>query len=51
VAEAVGERGVAAFLSAYCAGDRELREALGRRLPAERRRAAWHALLYPRKRS
>lgn len=49
VAEAVGERGVAAFLSAYCAGDRELREALGRRLPAERRRAAWHALLYPRK--
>jgi 3-deoxy-D-manno-octulosonic acid kinase len=50
VAEPVGERGVAAFLSAYCAGDRELREALGRRFPAERRRAAWHALLYPRKR-
>ena len=48
VAEAVGERGVAAFLSAYCAGDRELREALGRLLPAARRRAAWHALLYPR---
>jgi len=49
VAARVGERGVAAFLSAYCAGDRELREALGRRLPAERRRAAWHALLYPRR--
>lgn len=49
VVEQVGERGIAAFLSAYCAGDRELREALGRRLPAERRRAAWHALLYPRK--
>ena len=51
VAEQVGERGVAAFLSAYCAGERELREALGRRLPAERRRAAWHALLYPRNRT
>ena len=49
VAEGVGERGVAAFLAAYCAGDRELREALGRRLPAERRRTAWHALLYRRK--
>ena len=47
---AVGERGVAAFLAAYCAGDRELREALGRRLPAERRRAAWHALRYRRDR-
>ena len=50
VAEQVGERGLAAFLSAYCAGDRALREALGRRLPAERRRAALHALLYPRTR-
>jgi 3-deoxy-D-manno-octulosonic acid kinase len=50
VAESVGERGVAACLAAYCAGDRELREALGRRLPTERRRAAWHALLYPRPR-
>lgn len=46
VAEQVGERGVAAFLAAYCAGDRALREALGRHLPAERRRAALHALLY-----
>jgi 3-deoxy-D-manno-octulosonic acid kinase len=46
VADTVGERGVAAFLAAYCGGDRALREALGRRLPAERRRAAWHALLY-----
>jgi len=46
VAAQVGERGVAAFLSAYCAGDRALREALGRHLPAERRRAALHGLLY-----
>jgi 3-deoxy-D-manno-octulosonic acid kinase len=49
VAGQVGERGLAAFLSAYCAGDRSLREAIGRRLPAERRRAALHALLYPRR--
>jgi 3-deoxy-D-manno-octulosonic acid kinase len=46
VAAQVGERGVAAFLAAYCAGDRALREALGRRLPAERRRAALHGVLY-----
>jgi tRNA A-37 threonylcarbamoyl transferase component Bud32 len=48
VAAQVGERGVAAFVSAYCAGDRALREALARRLPAERRRAALHALHYRR---
>jgi 3-deoxy-D-manno-octulosonic acid kinase len=48
VAAQVGQRGVAAFLSAYCAGDRALRDALARRLPAERRRAARHALLYRR---
>jgi 3-deoxy-D-manno-octulosonic acid kinase len=48
VAARVGQRGVAAFLSAYCAGDRTLRDALARRLPAERRRAARHALLYRR---
>jgi 3-deoxy-D-manno-octulosonic acid kinase len=48
VAERVGWRGVAAFLAAYCAGDRALRDALARRLPAERRRAARHALLYRR---
>jgi 3-deoxy-D-manno-octulosonic acid kinase len=48
VAAQVGERGAAAFLSAYCAGDRGLREALGHRLPAERRRFALHALLYRR---
>jgi 3-deoxy-D-manno-octulosonic acid kinase len=46
VADQVGERGIAAFLSAYCAGDRALRAALNRHLPAERRRAALHALLY-----
>lgn len=46
VAAQVGERGVAAFVSAYCAGDRTLREALARRLPREGRRAALHALLY-----
>jgi 3-deoxy-D-manno-octulosonic acid kinase len=44
----VGERGAAAFLAAYCAGDRELRSALARHLPAERRRTARHALLYRR---
>ena len=48
VAAQVGERGVAAFLAAYCAGDRALRAALGRHLPAERRRAALHGMLYRR---
>jgi 3-deoxy-D-manno-octulosonic acid kinase len=48
VAEQVGERGTAAFLSAYCAGERGLRDALARRLPRERRRLALHALLYRR---
>jgi 3-deoxy-D-manno-octulosonic acid kinase len=42
----VGERGAAAFLAAYCAGDRALRDALMRRFPAERRRARLHALRY-----
>jgi 3-deoxy-D-manno-octulosonic acid kinase len=46
VSERVGERGVAAFLAAYCAGDRALREALVRRFPVERRKARLHALLY-----
>lgn len=48
IAAQVGQRGVAAFFSSYCAGDRALRDALARRLPAERRRAARHALLYRR---
>lgn len=46
VSEQVGERGAAAFLAAYCAGDRALRDALMRRFPAERRKARLHALLY-----
>ena len=46
VAEQVGERGAAAFLAAYCAGDRALRDALVRRFPSERRKARLHALLY-----
>jgi 3-deoxy-D-manno-octulosonic acid kinase len=46
VSQHVGERGAAAFLAAYCAGDRALREALMRRFPAERRKARLHALLY-----
>ena len=46
--DAVGARGCAAFLHAYVGGDRALREALLRRLPAERRRVARHALLYRR---
>jgi 3-deoxy-D-manno-octulosonic acid kinase len=46
VLESLGERGAAAFVSAYCAGDRGLREALGRFLPAERRKARLHALHY-----
>jgi 3-deoxy-D-manno-octulosonic acid kinase len=46
VAEQVGPRGAAAFLSAYCGRDHALREALIARLPAERRRARWHALRY-----
>jgi 3-deoxy-D-manno-octulosonic acid kinase len=48
VADRIGRRGATAFLSAYCAGDPALRDALARRLPAERRRAARHALLYRR---
>jgi len=48
VAAAVGERGVASFFAAYCAGDRTLRDALLARLPAERRRAALHGLHYGR---
>jgi 3-deoxy-D-manno-octulosonic acid kinase len=46
VDERVGERGAAAFLAAYCAGDRALRDALMRHFPAERRKARLHALLY-----
>jgi 3-deoxy-D-manno-octulosonic acid kinase len=48
VAERIGRRGATAFLSAYCAGDHTLRDALARRFSAERRRAARHALLYRR---
>jgi 3-deoxy-D-manno-octulosonic acid kinase len=48
VAESLGERGVASFFAAYCAGDRALRDALLARLPAERRRAALHSLHYRR---
>jgi 3-deoxy-D-manno-octulosonic acid kinase len=46
VSEQVGERGAAAFLTAYCAGDRALRDALVGRFPAERRKAWLHALHY-----
>ena len=46
VAGAVGERCVASFFAAYCAGDRALRDALLARVPAERRRAALHSLHY-----
>jgi len=42
-----GERGSLWFLHAYVAGDRTLHRALLARLPAERRRLARHALLYP----
>lgn len=48
LAAAGGERGCLWFLCAYVAGDRALRRALLARLPAERRRLARHALLYPR---
>jgi tRNA A-37 threonylcarbamoyl transferase component Bud32 len=48
VAGRVGEHGLAKFASAYCTGDETLAEALGRRVPSERRRAAWHALFYRR---
>lgn len=48
LAAAGGERGCLWFLHAYVAGDRALRRALLARLPAERRRLARHALLYPR---
>src|SRR5262249_23324449 len=44
VAEQVGVRGAAAALSAYCAGDRDLRRALLVHLPRERRRIARHRL-------
>ena len=50
VAGSVGQRGVASFFAAYCAGDRALRDALLARLPTERRRAALHGLHYPRDR-
>jgi tRNA A-37 threonylcarbamoyl transferase component Bud32 len=46
VAEVVGMRGAAAALSAYCAGDRDLRRALLVHLPRERRRIARHNWLY-----
>ena len=42
----VGTRGCVAFFHAYVGGDRALRRAMLRRLPAERRRVARHALLY-----
>jgi len=44
----VGARGLAVFLAAYCAGDRELRAALLRHRDAELRRIAWHRLTWPR---
>lgn len=47
LAAAGGERGCLWFLRAYVAGDRALHQALLSRLPAERRRLARHALLYP----
>ncbi|MEB2345575.1 MAG: hypothetical protein OZ948_12610 [Deltaproteobacteria bacterium] len=47
LAAAGGPRGALWFLRAYTAGDRALRQALLARLPAERRRLARHALLYP----
>lgn len=47
LAAAGGPRGALWFLHAYTAGDRTLRRALLARLPAERRRLARHALLYP----
>lgn len=47
LAAAGGPRGALWFLHAYTAGDRALRRALLERLPAERRRLARHALLYP----
>lgn len=47
LAAAGGERGSLWFLHAYVAGDRVLHRALLARLPAERRRLARHALLYP----
>ncbi len=46
VGERVGERGAAAFLAAYCAGDRALRDALVRRFPAELQKTRLHALFY-----
>jgi 3-deoxy-D-manno-octulosonic acid kinase len=46
VADHVGNRGAAAALSAYCAGDRDLRRALLVHLPRERRRIERHRLLY-----
>jgi len=48
LAEQLGTRGFAAALSAYCAGDRALRNALLSHLPRERRRLARHARAYRR---
>jgi tRNA A-37 threonylcarbamoyl transferase component Bud32 len=44
----VGTRGCAAFLAAYCGGDRGLRSRLSGHLRRERLRVAIHALAYPR---
>jgi 3-deoxy-D-manno-octulosonic acid kinase len=43
---AMGARGCARFLASYTGGDRELRRALLRHLPRERRRLALHELGY-----
>ena len=48
VADIAGPRGVAAAFAAYCAGDRQLRRQLWRRLPAESLRNALHGLTYRR---
>lgn len=44
--DVVGNAGCKTFFDAYVQDDRALRDALLARLPAERRRVAWHALRY-----
>ena len=47
--EAVGARGCALFLNAYCDGDRALRRAMWRSIDVELRRIAIHRLGYWRR--
>lgn len=47
VLRTVGHRGCARFLGAYCGDDRPLRRAMMRRVDAELRMVAIHALRYP----